>query len=1403
MKINRLLICCAVFILGCVSAANAQTKIIETIAGNGTGSFAGDNGVALSSQVNIPYMICVDGSNNLYIADAGNNRVRKINATNNIITTVAGTSGVGGYTGEGGATSVKLNNPIGVAVDAGGNFLYIGDNANNRIRKVDLAANTISSLAGITTAGFSGDGFAAITAAISGPKGVAVDGSGNVYFADAGNNRIRMINALSGIISTIAGNGTPGYVTDGVVATTTQINNPCGVYVDAAGNVYFADAGNNRIRKIDVGTLIISTVAGNGTAGYAGDGSPATAAGCRINAPTAVTFDAAGNMYISDAGSNRIRYVDKLTGNISTIVSSSGFGFFSGDGGVPLSATIKTATPAPTIGASVAVGNNNSYYISDRNNNRIRQVRDNFTPVYTTGGIQTMTVCQNAAATSINAKLATTDTDRNQTLTWSLVSVQHGAIGGLAGTSATTGGSVTPTGKTYQPTAGYSGPDTFIIKVSDGFASSNDTVAVTVSPLPVVSPITGTATVCEGANATLADATLSDATNSVAWTAQNAKATVNSAGVVHGVTAGTDVITYTVTNSCGTIFTTTVVTINPLPVAGAITGAPFVCMGSTTNLTDAAPGGAWSSGGTLTSVSAGGVVTPIAPGTDNITYSVTNGCGTTSTVYPINVIAIPFAGTITGTATAVCAGGGTISLTDATTGGGWSEVSGNASVSSSGVVTGVTAGTDVITYTFTNLCGSAATTYAVTVSPLPTAGTITAATNNVCIAGTLTLSDAITGGTWANTTGKASVSGTGVVTGVTAGNDVIVYTVTNSCGSAATNFSVTVVSTPSAGTITGPATSVCVSSTVALSDVVSGGAWSVTTGKASVSSSGVVTGVSAGTEVISYTVSFSCGTASAVYNMTVNPLADAGAISGPSIVCLGSSISLSDPITLGAWSSSNTGVATVSGGVVTSVAGGITNILYSVSNICGTTSATKAVTVSPYVTPSITFMASPGFTSCAGNMVTYTPLPVNGGSTPAYVWNVNGTPISTGAPFNYTPNNGDTILVTMTSSAACLTTTMASRSNKVVVNPVVVPAISISTGVYTDTVCTGLLTEFTATTVNGGTTPSYQWSINGVVAGGGNPFSYYPSNGDVITCDLTSGNVCAVPATATSNAVTMTVDPISSEVPKVDIFASPGSTVCNGTEVTFIAKTLYGGIKPFLRWTKNGVNVATGPTYHYTGVNTDVVHVMLLSSSGCLLSSIYDSVFSPDITLTVVTETPPKVTISIPNTVVSKGATTTLTAAVSHPTATLTYQWFVNGVAITGATSKTFDFSQADAGTSIVNCVVNSGDICNTTSISNLINLTISALNIGQTESASVISLVPNPNNGSFTIEGTVSEAVREVSLRVTDVVGRVVYNGTALAQNGALKAQVSIGNQLANGVYLLHITSGDENKVIRFTVSK
>ena len=346
-----------------IRKVEAATGTISTIAGTGEQGYSGDGGPATQAQLGYSQGVTVDGAGNLYIADSDNHRIRKVEAATGTISTIAGT-GEQGYGGDGGpATRAQLGYPQGVTVDGAGN-LYIADSDNHRIRKVDAATGTISTIAGTGEQGYGGDGGPATRAQLGYPSGVAVDGAGNLYISDFRNNRIRKVDAATGTISTIAGTGEQGYSGDGGPAIQAQFSQLHGVAVDAVGNVYIGDYWSHRVRKVEAATGTISTIAGTGEQGYGGDGGPATQAQLRY--PSGVTVDGAGNFYIADAGNHRVRKVEAATGTISTIAGTGEWGY-GGDGGPATQAQLRYPSGVTVDGAG-------NFYIADSRNNRIRKV---------------------------------------------------------------------------------------------------------------------------------------------------------------------------------------------------------------------------------------------------------------------------------------------------------------------------------------------------------------------------------------------------------------------------------------------------------------------------------------------------------------------------------------------------------------------------------------------------------------------------------------------------------------------------------------------------------------------------------------------------------------------------------------------------------------------------------------------------------------------------------------------------------------------------------------------------------------------------------------------------------------------------------------------------------------------
>jgi len=391
----------------CIAPLFSNAQIITTVAGDGNQGYSGDGGQATAAELNYPCSLTVDKLGNFYIADENNNCIRKV-APSGIITTYAGI-GVLAFSGDGGpATAAEIAAPAGVCSDTSGN-IYIADYYNNRIRRVNTSG-IINTIAGDGHGGYSGDGGPATLAELNYPVGVAVDVSGNVYIADYNNYRIRMVNT-SGTISTIAGNGYAGFYGDGGPATAAEIMTS-GVSVDKNGDLFITDYG--RIRKVTSG--VISLFAGNGAPGFSGDGGLATSAECELNipgpsAPINEVEYASGNVFIADKRNNRIRIVN-ASGIIGTFAVN-GIQSYSGDGGVATSAEIGSPS-------GVAMDSYGNLFIADTYNNRIRKVSSISTSVVTMQ-LNSVIICPNPFTSTFTIQLKSVQNVKIYNVTGQLV----------------------------------------------------------------------------------------------------------------------------------------------------------------------------------------------------------------------------------------------------------------------------------------------------------------------------------------------------------------------------------------------------------------------------------------------------------------------------------------------------------------------------------------------------------------------------------------------------------------------------------------------------------------------------------------------------------------------------------------------------------------------------------------------------------------------------------------------------------------------------------------------------------------------------------------------------------------------------------------------------------------------
>ncbi len=357
--------------LACSGCAGNNTTsdlgTIVTVAGTGQLGDSGDGGPATSAQLYQPVCAVLDSAGNLYIGDAETDTIRKVAAETGIISTFAG-NGKHGYSGDGGpATSASMEGPAACALDSAGN-LYVADGANNVIRKISVATGVITTVAGNGAGGgFSGDGGPAIKAELNSPDGVVVDSSGNLFISDTSNQRVREVNASTGMISTIAGNGTYGYPGSGGKATSTVMGNPEGLTLDSDGNLYIAEEGACAVAKLSLSTGTIAIVAGTGKSCSPGEnnGDGGLAKLASLAEPAGVALDSAGDIFISDTGSSRVREVTPSNGVITSVVGTT-FGY-SGDGGPSDHAQVHNPL-------GLFIDASGDLYIADSDNGVVRKV---------------------------------------------------------------------------------------------------------------------------------------------------------------------------------------------------------------------------------------------------------------------------------------------------------------------------------------------------------------------------------------------------------------------------------------------------------------------------------------------------------------------------------------------------------------------------------------------------------------------------------------------------------------------------------------------------------------------------------------------------------------------------------------------------------------------------------------------------------------------------------------------------------------------------------------------------------------------------------------------------------------------------------------------------------------------
>jgi hypothetical protein len=718
--------------------------IIVTVAGDGTMGSSGDGGPATAAKLSGPRSIAVNSSGELFIADYNNSRIRKVTTTG-IISTAAGTglppsasAGDGGNALEASFASISA-----VTSDAAGN-LYIADASANVVRRVDAGTGIITRFAGNGAAGYFGDGGPASAAALSGPSSISFDNAGNLYIGENGSDHVRKVSP-GGIITTIAGGGIGG-PGDGGPATA-AVFSADGVAADSAGNVYIADNVAKRLRRVDAITGIITTVAGNDTATTPGDGGPATAAA--LAHAYGVSFDRAGNIYV---GGNPLRKITPAgvistipiwgqtvavdtMGNLYTnygtrilrydiykyisVIAGNGVSGYSGDNG-PASAALLAGG-----GGQIAIDRQGRLYAPGIFG--VRRVSSLSTtidipPVFALGTSAILNVCKSSTANSLDTLLRVNDGDAGQPLTWTVISGPfHGTLGGFPYTTSSTGAVVNPAGLTYTPTAGYSGTDNLVVRISDGQDTARFEVWLNVLNESFSISLSISPTVCAG-DTVYAAASVPGGT----WSAANANVSMVQNGTANawaiGMTAGTSIITYTLAGSCGVYTATSPIGVLGVPATPVITTTQnTLCEGAIVTFAGTPTGGAWSTNDAATLLVYGdGRVTGRKAGTALITYKLTSMCGSASATHSLTVLPKPMAGYLTGSAVGCVGTEVSVSHVSYTAGGAYSiSDQGVATRDSTGNLIGLRAGSAVYRYEVSNSCGTSSASVGITVHPLP------------------------------------------------------------------------------------------------------------------------------------------------------------------------------------------------------------------------------------------------------------------------------------------------------------------------------------------------------------------------------------------------------------------------------------------------------------------------------------------------------------------------------------------------------------------------------------------------------------------------------------------------------------------------------------------------------------
>ncbi len=935
---------------------------------------------------------------------------------------------------------------------------------------------------------------------------------------------------------------------------------------------------------------------------------------------------------------------------------------------------------------------------------------------------------------------------------------------------------------------------TTTITYTIGACFATATVTINTSPGPITPP--GAINICQGGTTTLGDGTFGGS-----WSSSNtAIATVGaSTGIVSGVSTGSATISYLV-SGCPALKD---VTVNPLPGATiTAVGTTTICSGGSVVLNANTGAGytyQWFLGGSPISGATNFSLLASSAGNYTVTVSSPFGCNSTSVITTVTIGTSPTA-TITPAGPTVFCTGGSVVL-NANTGVGltyqWQLGASPIVGATASSYTASTGGSYTVIVTNSTGCSTTSSATTVTVNPGPGATITPAGPTTFCVPGSVVL-NANTGPgiTYQWQLGGVDIPGavaSSFTASATGGYAVIVSL--GACVVTSPSVAVTALSA-SAGTITGPS-AVCIGQTITLADATTGGSWSSSNPAiATINSSGVVTGLSAGVVVMSYTVSNMCGIATTTRSISVSVGTAVGPILGALTVCPGGTTVLSDVTPGGVWTSSNPAVATVgtSSGIVNAISIGVSNISYSVTSLSGcVTSSTAVFNVSSTFSAAISPAGATTF--CTGGNVL---LNATTGSGYTYQWKKNGANIAGAVSASYVANTTGLYTVLITAPGGCNTLT-APVSVTVTSGSIVVPSVGFSASPGTIFCLATSPATFIASSTNGGSAPIYQWYVNGAVVGSGGLYSYTPTAGDIVKCELTSNATCAFPTTV-SHSETITVSAM--QTPSVTITAS-SPIICHGESATFTAVPVFGGSSPSYNWTLNGVNVWGGAAYTYVPAEGDILICTMTSNYPCLVTSTAASIAY---TVHVQSTIPNSINIYASNISIAPGASDTFVAVAPYGGTSPVYQWRINGAPVPGATNAMF-ITTSLMDSMVVSCEVTSSNPCVFPRTELSSGLVVRVWGVGVHEvsnSGSNFTLVPNPNKGEFTIDGILrGGADSKVNIVITDMLGQAVYSHTATARNGKLHEQLSLSKSIARGMYMVSITSGEDHVVYHMVLSE